>query len=383
VRFLSVNIKTTMRIVIKSFAAGILSATSLTCCGQPVITNQPQNQTVLAGATATFSVGATGTPPLSYQWVFNTLNNRLPGATNDTLILPNVQASNAGNYRVTITNDAGSVLSGSGRLTVVTPPVITPANPTASLFADVTLLATNVSAGAISSQWLFNGEPIAGAVTNRLVVTNVQKTNAGAYAFVVTYAFGSVTSQVATLKIVPFNSMYCFGFSWTDTQAASHGCGGPTVCPTCYWQGRYSNGTMWPEFLSTNLGLAYVAANNYAVCGGGSSWVLNQVNSTFVAPKQPKLSAYFLWQSFDDFTSQTATNEAAFLNSMRVQTQNFSNALDRLYVAGAREIIVETILVGNGAALPIDLSAFGTNSDAIDHYIQATSRLNAAVLDTV
>jgi hypothetical protein len=34
---------------------------------QPIITNQPQSQTNIVGATVTFSVGATGTPPLSYQ----------------------------------------------------------------------------------------------------------------------------------------------------------------------------------------------------------------------------------------------------------------------------------------------------------------------------
>ena len=52
-------------------------------------------------------------------------------------------------------------------LTVVTPPTITPANPAASLFADVTLLATNAAPGSLSYQWLLNGAPIAGAVTNK------------------------------------------------------------------------------------------------------------------------------------------------------------------------------------------------------------------------
>src|SRR5882672_3249889 len=110
---------------------------------QPVITNQPQSQTNIVGATVTFTVGATGAPPLSYQWVFNSLNNPLPRATNDTLILANVQSSNAGIYRVIVTNDAGSVQSASARLTVLAPPSITPSNPTASLFADVTLFATS------------------------------------------------------------------------------------------------------------------------------------------------------------------------------------------------------------------------------------------------
>src|ERR1039458_8676838 len=40
----------------------------------PLITSQPARQVVLAGATATFSVTATGTPPLSYQWLFSGTN---------------------------------------------------------------------------------------------------------------------------------------------------------------------------------------------------------------------------------------------------------------------------------------------------------------------
>ena len=241
---------------------------------QPVITRQPTNQSALVGGTATFSMTATGTPPVSYQWVFASLSNRLPGATNDTLVLSNVQTSNAGIYRVIVTDPTGSVQSVTARLTVVTPPGITPANPTASLFADLTLQATNVAIGASSFQWLFKGEPIAGAVTNRLVVTNVQRTNAGEYAVVVNYSFGSATSQVATLKITQFNSIYCFGFSWTDT----HNCAASWPPPN-YSQGRACNGPMWPEFLSSSLGMEYIEQNNYTGIPEGGDGGIKPFNS--------------------------------------------------------------------------------------------------------
>ena len=139
---------------------------------QPVITNQPQDQTVFAGTTATFSVGATGTPPLSYQWrrYFNSTQfTNLPGATEATLVLTNIQATAVLRFGVVVTDGVSlSKTSSLARLTVVTPPSITPANPTASLFADVTLLATNASTAPLSYQWLFNGVPIAGAATNKL-----------------------------------------------------------------------------------------------------------------------------------------------------------------------------------------------------------------------
>ena len=82
----------------------------------PSIATQPTNQTVTVGGTATFSVTASGTPPLSYQWNFNGTN--IGGATNTTLTLTNVQASQAGNYAVLVTNLFGSILSSNAVLTV-------------------------------------------------------------------------------------------------------------------------------------------------------------------------------------------------------------------------------------------------------------------------
>jgi len=89
----------------------------------PAITTQPQSQSILAGQTATFSVAATGTPPLNYQWFFSGTN--IAGATTNPFTLANVQLTNAGNYSVVITNLAGSVTSSAASLTVLfTNPVV-------------------------------------------------------------------------------------------------------------------------------------------------------------------------------------------------------------------------------------------------------------------
>jgi hypothetical protein len=69
----------------------------------------PASQTVAAGSQAFFSVNASGVPPLSYQWYFGT--NALAGATNRWLSLQNVQASQAGSYRVVVSNSQGSATS--------------------------------------------------------------------------------------------------------------------------------------------------------------------------------------------------------------------------------------------------------------------------------
>jgi len=82
----------------------------------------------IAGSTATFTVLATGTAPLSYQWKFNGVN--IPGATSATLTLTNIAASNAGSYMVVVSNLEGSVPSNSVTLTVILPP-----SPSALVFA--------------------------------------------------------------------------------------------------------------------------------------------------------------------------------------------------------------------------------------------------------
>jgi pectate lyase len=83
----------------------------------PVITAQPQNQSVTPGNSATFTAVASGSANLFYQWYFNT-NTLIPGATNATLVLNSVQSTNAGIYSVVVTNTAGSATSSNAMLTI-------------------------------------------------------------------------------------------------------------------------------------------------------------------------------------------------------------------------------------------------------------------------
>ena len=98
---------------------------------KPSITTQPTNQMVVPRSNATFSVTATGTAPLSYQWFFK--NTSQAGSTNASLALSYVQFTNAGAYQVIITNAYGSATSQVANLTLLdtAPPAITcPTNVT-------------------------------------------------------------------------------------------------------------------------------------------------------------------------------------------------------------------------------------------------------------
>lgn len=83
----------------------------------PTITTQPAGQVVSPGGSASFSVAASGSPAPTYQWQRN--GTSIAGATNATLALANVQAADAGDYRVIVTNSAGSVPSDPATLSVV------------------------------------------------------------------------------------------------------------------------------------------------------------------------------------------------------------------------------------------------------------------------
>lgn len=93
----------------------------------PTITSQPQNQTVQIGQTATFSVMATGTPPLNYQWRKN--GQIISGATSAVYTTPPTIASdNGAAFSVVITNNFGTVTSQNAILTVTQAPPPPPAS---------------------------------------------------------------------------------------------------------------------------------------------------------------------------------------------------------------------------------------------------------------
>ncbi len=83
----------------------------------PSITTQPANKTVSAGQTATFTVAATGTAPLTYQWKKNAVE--ITGATKSSYRTPpTTPADNGATFAVRVTNSFGAVISNNARLTV-------------------------------------------------------------------------------------------------------------------------------------------------------------------------------------------------------------------------------------------------------------------------
>jgi hypothetical protein len=84
----------------------------------PVIQQQPQDQAVLPGSAASFTVVATNALPLQYQWYFNS-TTALAGQTNATLIVNSAQSANVGTYNAVVSSAAGAVVSSNAVLSML------------------------------------------------------------------------------------------------------------------------------------------------------------------------------------------------------------------------------------------------------------------------
>ncbi len=166
-----------------------------------VITKQPQSTSVVLGNIATFTVTATGTAPLTYQWKKNGTN--ISGATSSSYVIAPATAANAGTYSVVVNNPAGSVTSNNATLTVISPPVITkqPQSITVIQGNTATFTVTATGTAPLRYQWRKNGTNISGATSSAYTIASVTTANAGTYSVVVSNAAGSKTSNNATLTV--------------------------------------------------------------------------------------------------------------------------------------------------------------------------------------
>ena len=172
----------------------------------PCITQQPVTQTVTAGSNVIFSVSASGSATVGFQWQRENVN--ISGETGSTLALNDVQLSSSGSYRVIVSNSAGSVTSQVAILTVTlpaSPPTITqqPLSQTVNEGSDASFTVGVTGNPLPAYQWQFNGGDLTGAIEATLNLTNVRPAHCGNYAVVVSNSVGVVTSEVATLNAIP------------------------------------------------------------------------------------------------------------------------------------------------------------------------------------
>lgn len=174
------------------------------------ITQQPQSTNVPPGAAVTFSVTATSSTPIAYQWRFNDVD--LPGATGPTLTLTNIQEEIAGNYLVVVTDSIGSIRSEIALLGVIIPLsfIQEPVGQAVVAGGSVTL-SGEIRGGPppFGYEWRKGSIPFASNELSVLktfyTLTNLQPADAGGYRLVVRNVTrpGGIGSPMIQLTILP------------------------------------------------------------------------------------------------------------------------------------------------------------------------------------
>ena len=141
----------------------------------PSITTQPASQTVTVGQTATFSVTASGTAPLSYQWRRN--GTAISGATSASYATPPATISDSGSpFAVTVSNSTGSVTSNTAILTVDATPVaitVNPNNATVTVGSAQQFVGNVTGTSNTAATWTVSGAGCTGAACGTISVNGL------------------------------------------------------------------------------------------------------------------------------------------------------------------------------------------------------------------
>ena len=281
---------------LKLFATSVVCAIgmALTACGggssaggggsvqveKPSITTQPAAQTITAGQTANFSVLATGTAPLGYQWQKNGTN--ITGATSSSYTTPATNsADNGAQYSVSVSNSLSTVTSNTATLTVsdtaMAPAITTqPADQSVTEGQTATFSVT-ATGSRLTYQWRKNGIDIPGA-TSSIYTTPaiVIGDNNAVFTVVVSKDASTVTSSTATLTV--FTTRYAqvpkTGGFYDKTECVKDNFTG------LIWEGK----TASPA--TSRLGTS--TYTNYDSTSSAQKWV---GSVTFVNPTQAEIDA--------------------------------------------------------------------------------------------
>ena len=166
----------------------------------PSIQGQPQNLHLVEGASATFSVGALGGPPLCYQWRLN--GGDIAGATNGCFQISIVRTNHAGAYSVLVSNAYGNVLSGGATLAVdpshASPEIVRqPSSQILAIGYGCSLNVAAVGAPPLQYQWFLNGLSVSGATNPTYAIMALGNSNSGAYTVLVSNTLAATLSLPA------------------------------------------------------------------------------------------------------------------------------------------------------------------------------------------
>lgn len=250
-------------VVTNSCGALNSTAVTLTVKESPAISSHGLDATVCSGNSNSFSITATGSAPLSYQW-YNS-SGSISGATNNLYAQSSTSVSDAGTYYCSVTNVCGTTSSAAKYLTVNTTPAIVQHPATSSACIGQSALFTATASGSVplAYQWYKgSGTLITGANASTYLLSSISASDASTYYCKVSNSCGNVNTNSATLTVKNPVSLSlqsgdttkCVGESYTFYTTATGS------SPISYqW---YSNGSAIVGATSSSYVLATISASN-------------------------------------------------------------------------------------------------------------------------
>lgn len=187
---------------------GSASSATVTLTVTPIalsLSQQPQSLAVADGSSASFTVKASGSEPISYQWSRDGV--AIPGATDASYTTSVLGlADSKTQFQVTVSNPAGNVLSDKAALTVtpVAPSIVAqPASVSVADRAQLTLTVGAVGSAPLSYQWKRNGVAIPGANAASLSLSADYASSGDRYTVLLSNQVGMLESQAAVVTVNP------------------------------------------------------------------------------------------------------------------------------------------------------------------------------------
>ena len=202
----------------------------------PSITTSPSSTSTTVGGSATFSVVATGTGTLSYQWYKGAVGSgtALSGATSASYTLTGATPDSAGTYYVIVTNSAGSVTSAGATLTInaVAPAITTePTSQAVDVGASASFTVVASGTSPLTYQWYKGSSALDTGTAASYSIASATTGHAGSYYVIVSNSAGSARSNTVTLSVnEPYTAfLSTYGLTSSTVDADPDGDGIPNL----------------------------------------------------------------------------------------------------------------------------------------------------------
>ena len=225
----------------------------------------------------------------------------LAGETNNNLTVSNFSPLNLGSYWVVVSDTYGSVTSSVATTTLSgTPPpqppsvLVAPSDTNISLHNPLTLAVTAGGTPPISYQWTQGGTNLSFATNSTFQLSDFRTTNVGTYAVILSSPYGSVTSSVAQVSMLPSLTRPFKGFTqiWGETGAFSvTAVGTGTLQYQWYFNGQAIDGATSNTYSIGNLQFTNAGAYNVVVTSSLGS-VTNAAYQVVVNPANIRLGMF-------------------------------------------------------------------------------------------